>query len=530
MPETATENLGRAITRLGLEDKFLQNGQLQDYPLAQRAELANQIIAEKLRLGRWPTVVQMMWGGLGKADVLYEGDKNQLRQQILDSVRQHLPLGSPDAIKTLAQKGENDFLFRMATEIPELSYSDFISTINSMPHTYLEDPQNTDKRNTIHQIAAEKAMGERRYGNAFYHFRRTGNTQAIDGLFETLFEQVGENRDYVHLLEQIASDDWQKTGERIKKLLLAFTSGKIRIDADHAFELFDHYRTQFSDKERKAFYNVVAQNLGRHNLKLGFSREDRGISDKQVHLLWAKKHAESEPTTSYGIFTEQKYDGKELRTALIKGLKSPHQNERLLTSQVEPEHLRMVYDEMPFELQAQISRQLEDKTELARLSRVAEAKGELRIAYNLWVDSENGFEGEYMDGLRARLIQAEVEDHLKRNLGGPSFYFLDKQDRKGQNDAFNAVMRTGAGENRQDFLESAFNIALSQGDQAMLERVRPQMVATNLKWALGQFRGDWYREGRMTDPAGFEYALGILAEREGIGKDQLRPIVARYGI
>ena len=54
-------NLGNALTALGLENQFLSNGELSNFPLVERGRIANGIIAEKLRLGRWEGVVQMMY-------------------------------------------------------------------------------------------------------------------------------------------------------------------------------------------------------------------------------------------------------------------------------------------------------------------------------------------------------------------------------------------------------------------------------------------------------------------------------------
>ena len=50
-------NLGRALTILGLEDKFLSNGELSNFPLLERGKIANDIISEKLNHGRWEKVV-----------------------------------------------------------------------------------------------------------------------------------------------------------------------------------------------------------------------------------------------------------------------------------------------------------------------------------------------------------------------------------------------------------------------------------------------------------------------------------------
>ena len=56
MTDTQTPNLGGALTALGLEDKFLANGELTNFPLLERGRLANAIIDEKLKAGKWQTL------------------------------------------------------------------------------------------------------------------------------------------------------------------------------------------------------------------------------------------------------------------------------------------------------------------------------------------------------------------------------------------------------------------------------------------------------------------------------------------
>src|SRR3989344_6485389 len=136
MPAQEVLNLGRAITRLGLEDKFLANGELSRFPLADRGTIANEIIAEKLRLGRWQSVIKMMYGGLGKADALYEGDREELKASILKSAMENpgsgLEYPKGEIIDVLRRAGEADLLFRLATLMPNLKYGHFNEMVSSV--------------------------------------------------------------------------------------------------------------------------------------------------------------------------------------------------------------------------------------------------------------------------------------------------------------------------------------------------------------------------------------------------------------
>src|SRR3989344_4906059 len=111
-----TANLGSALTILGLEDQFLANGELTHLPLLERGRMASAIIDEKLRLGKLQTVVHMIYGG-GKADALFDGDRNELKARIVAAAQQRT---NPDpgltefTLETLVKANEHDLLFRLA--------------------------------------------------------------------------------------------------------------------------------------------------------------------------------------------------------------------------------------------------------------------------------------------------------------------------------------------------------------------------------------------------------------------------------
>ncbi len=548
--ETRIRNLGRAITSLGLEDKFLADGALSDFTLLERAEIANEIISEKLNFGRWESVVQMIWGGLGKADALYDGNKDTLKKGILESAKKQTELKSESSdscaksIETLAKKGEYDFIFNLMTSMPNLGYDDFIKMCQYLPATHFEGDEGAQRKDTLGKVAGEKAMRERKYDSALINFEQVGNEDAIEEIFnEVIKPETKSSRDYsrVGILEEIAMrGDHEKREERLRKMFSGYIAGELEMEVVKAFNLFKPI--PLSEGERAALYDAVAKKVSIFELKPresefhGGKREAK-IQDSELALLWARKHAEKDPDDAYSIFLEQGYTGEEVLTAVVTGItlnergREKHSN-GLDLEDIKPEHLREVYAVLPFNLQIRVSQHLKDKTELARLSQVAKTQGDFRNAYDLWVSAGNGFEGEYMDSLRQTLIRKEIEENLKENFGRPSFYFLDGLDSRGHTQAFDALMEVAQGERRDIFLSAAHDLAYKHDSEGRLERVRQEMVSLDLNWALRIFKREKYMSGtetkKMSDPVGFDYALGIVAEKTGVKKEQLSPLIEKY--
>ena len=221
MPVQNVSNLGRALTRLGLEDRFLSNGELSNFPLVERGAIANGIIAEKLRLGRWQSVVNMMYGGFGKADALYEGDRIELRESILNSAREHsdTDYARREAVEVLAKAGEADLLLRLATVLPDLKYQDFSDMTGRIKSSFFNDPEFGPQRAQIlHQTAANKAFSEKKYESAFLHFSEEKDNDGIGRVFDSVLSHEGGSYSE-DLLEKIALSDPAQKDNRLKRVV-----------------------------------------------------------------------------------------------------------------------------------------------------------------------------------------------------------------------------------------------------------------------------------------------------------------------
>jgi len=514
-------NLGNAITAIGLEDRFLSNGYLASFPLIERGLIANGIIAEKLRLGRWQGVIRMMHGGFGKADALYEGDRDELREDIIRSATENtLTRFKQETIETLVKAGENDLLFKLATGIPSLDYENFDMITRNINPDYFNDAEEGDQRTqTLHQTLADKAMSERKYDSAFYHFSKADDNEGIGNLFDTILDT--EREDYFRdLLEKIAFSDSTQVDERLKRmdrglkrLVLSSISGEEDVPSPLvAFQLSKKHNIVLSPEEEKALQKRAAESAGRYDLEQIFSQ------NPEARLLWAKKHAGDEPKTAYNIFTQQEFDGTQVITAVRSGLSlESYQNKdrALEISDVSKPHLRRVYSSTSFDVKVGIASYLQDSKKLQELSRQAHKKGDLGGAYHLWVNGGGDLDGDYIGGIRTALIKDDLGDSFR------SMSFLDSSDTKGMVEAYDTLMKTRKGE-RKDNLGHAYGLALNLGDEDRIQRTREAMVTISPNWAIRSFKN---QTGGGDDSRGLDYVLGIIASEYNVDQKELRRLV-----
>ncbi|MCX6749089.1 MAG: hypothetical protein NT076_05810 [Candidatus Pacearchaeota archaeon] len=198
--------LGKALIVLGLEDQFLLNGELQRFPLVQRGALANEIIDEKLKLGKWRGVVNMIFGGFGKADALYEGNIEQLRERIASTAaisgKEEI---SAETITTLAKKGEYELILRIIESHPKVSLKDLESLRSKIPTAFFEEENKWQQRTRrLDELAAAKAMSEGNYYSALHYFQELKDTQRIQQASDFVLKKGDIN---YHVAEQIALSD-----------------------------------------------------------------------------------------------------------------------------------------------------------------------------------------------------------------------------------------------------------------------------------------------------------------------------------
>jgi len=520
MVDQNVANLGSALTALGLEDKFLSSGELSNFSLVERGRIANGIIAEKLRLGRWEAVVRMIYGEFGKIDVLYDGDRNELRERIVKSATEHsksAQLGE-ETLEALFEAGENDLIFRLATNVSTLNYKDFNAAVRYVSSDYFSDAEQGDQRKIkLHQIAASKAMKEREYDSAFNHLSEIGDIEGIGQVFEATLE----DRDRWHsgeLLEKILLSDDSRKDERLKRIVLSSISEKSGLDPLVAFELYKKYGNDLSSQEAKTLQVKLVESLAES--ASGYDINRIFIDNPEVRLLWAEKHAKDEPRVAYSIFRQQEFDGTSVIVAVQEGLSlGSYQNEEraLSTSEVAEAHLRRAYETASFDIRVKIASHLKDSGELQRLSKQAQENGALSLAYRLWVTGGGSLEGKYIDRIRTSLIA----DGINNRFG--SMNFLEKSDARGFAEAYDTLMQTDKGV-RTDNLRLAYEIALDLRDEERVQRAREEIVATNIEWAIHKFTSGI----RGNDDKGLDYVLGIVASQHRVEQRELKRLVEKY--
>jgi len=231
-------------------------------------------------------------------------------------------------------------------------------------------------------------------------------------------------------------------------------------------------------------------------------------------------HARGEPRIAYRIFSQQRYHGDFVIVAVQAGLALSHfQNEErvLRANEVDKAHLERAYRSAPFDVKVQIASHLNDSEKLQKLSQRAHKESNLDRAYCLWVAGRGNLEGEYLDGIRTRLIDDAIENH------SGCMAFLDDSDTVGLTMAYDALMQSEKPE-RTDNLSYAYKIALKLGDEERTQRAREAMVTISPEWALRNFTN----RTRGTDEKGVDYALGVVAREHGVEQGALRPLVDKY--
>ncbi len=516
MAERDVAHLGNALTALGLEDKFLSNGELSNFPLVERGRIANGIITEKLRLGKWQGVVQMMYGGFGKADALYEGDRNELREGIFKSALEH-PKSTQfgrETLEALSKAGESDLIFRLATNIPTLNYEDFNAVVSHVDSDYFNDAeQGAQRKQTLHQKAANKAMEEGKYDSAFHHFSEIGDTEGVSQAFDAVLTTEGRYSSG-ELLERIALSDPSQKDERLKRVVLSSISEEKGLNPLAAFQLYKKHCVDLSSDEIEALRGKVAEKASRYDIERKFA------NDPEERLLWAKKHTKDEPRLAYSIFRQQKLGGMQVIAAVKAGLSlEMYQNEEraLSPSEVSETHLRRAYKSAPFDVKIKIASHLKDSEELRALSRQAHENGKLDTAYRLWVAGEGNLDEGYIDGIRTALIADGIENHFGYMTA------LDRSDKKGMAEAYDTLMSTDKGR-RTDNLRQAYEIALDLRNEERIQRAREEIVAISPEWAIRNFTS----QTRGNDERGLDYVLGVVSSQHGIEQGELKRLVQKY--
>jgi len=548
---TQPETLAKTLLYLGIDGTFLKSGELQKLPRDARGRVVDEMIDQKLTAGRWQGVVEMIFGGIGKADVLYGGDLEELRGRIIDSVK-ILPsqdIGA-DVLEILKEKQERELLYGIAMASERFSFNNIEGIVSPL----FEDPEKgAEREKEFHTRAARLYFEGGNYRSALEHFVAIQDSDGVTDVFEKGLAKIIEER-YVEdetrrFVLDAAVYNPEHKNERLRRFILTTLEGGISIR--EAFNLFKGHDVQLTEEERTALYDSAAANFSSHDLtEWADDYTGRGRDRKQVEidpvlsLLWARKHAEERPEESYTIFTNQGYEGPEVLRAARRGLEieleHPHEKyaSSLSAHNISQEHLRAVYSEVPLRLRKDIAillREHEDfnyRESLQQISREAEEEGNLELAYDCW--SLGGGDEETLTKIRSNLIQRDLDKANESKFGSPRLHFLNRLDRVGYKLAIDSLVETAPASKRPfEFMERAHELAmLGTGEQ--IDNIRRGLVEMDTIRALKVFMGSSYlyrREGEereMDDPEGFNYALGVMAQQQEISVDDLRPLVEKY--
>ncbi|MCH7813284.1 MAG: hypothetical protein IID40_04605 [Planctomycetes bacterium] len=96
-------------------------------------------------------MVDMIYRGIGKADALFDGDRAQLREDIVRSAVEHpeSKYFGRETLDALSKARENDLLFGLATNMPLLDYDGFDAISRKIGRAFLEDPEHGAERSRV---------------------------------------------------------------------------------------------------------------------------------------------------------------------------------------------------------------------------------------------------------------------------------------------------------------------------------------------------------------------------------------------
>jgi len=496
-------NLGRAVTSLGLDFDFLSKGGLEGFSVPEKSQLVNGIVDENLKRGKWQAVLALIYKGYSNADVLYDGDRSKLRDRILESAQRCPGSLAEKTITILKDKGEQELLFRLATEAP-FDYETLGFLKNSIGD-YLSDPeQRAQRTKTLNLVLGNAAFKHKNFEHALRYFEEVEDTEGIGKIFEATVSGKEISYEYSRgdIVERAALADPTQKERRLKRLVLAAIR-KRNINPWKAFQIFKKYDVPLSLLERSILYNRAAEKISTHEIE--------EANDLELSLLWAKKNTDSDPPEAYLILNKEEPDGKDVLKAAISGIKCEREYDRLSPDQISVIHLKKLLSKAPFDIRIKIAGYFKDEEALKSLSRKALANGNLDEAYNLWIEGKGNLEDPDISKVRTKLITGKVS--------GSERFFLDfRKDPVGAVEYCDALMNAG------DFRE-AHEVALNLKDEERAQRTREKMLEGDLEKTLSFF-ADF--GGEAKDRKGIEQVAERVAETHNVPTELVREIIEKH--
>ncbi len=503
-------NLGRAITSLGLDSEFLSKGGLEDFSVPEKSQLVNGIVDENLKRGRWQAVLYMIYRDPSNVSMLYDGDRSELKDRILESAQKCPGSLTEKTMRTLKDKGEQKLLFRLATETP-FDYETFEYLTYSIKD-YLSDPeQGIQRRKTLNLVLGKAAFKCKDFGNALRYFEEAENTEGIEEIYGEVISGKGisDERSRGDIGERAALADPTQKERKLRGLVLAALPKKGNINPWKAFQIFKKYGVLLSSGERDMLYDrTAAENISIHDVK--------EADDSELSLRWAKKHTDSDPQEAYVILNKEEPDGKDVLMAANSGIKysNDFQKEKyygLPLSKINKTHLKKLLPKAPFDIKVEIARHLKDEKALKSLSRKALEDGNLDKAYNLWIEGKGNPKDPDISEIRTKLITGKVS-------GSERFFLNFREDPVGAVEYYDALIK------KRDFKE-AHEIALNLGDEKRAQRTREKILGGDLERALSFFA--CFRD-KVKGEKEIEHIAEKTAETNNVPTELVMDIITKY--
>ena len=519
-------NFGRAIARLGLEDKVLKNGILPERKLLERSQIVQGMIDTLFEQGKWSKVVELVYGD-GPARLLYDGDRTELDRRITQAIQpkdfeyltrtQDWSVYGHSGIKLLLSQGKEDIIYNAALreDMPPIMAQILLYVVKK---ELIGEKRWNEGANTI----AERFLPDNPE-QAYILFKSADNLVAIEQLYQTVMANF--SLDNVSFALLLAEDKFRRVEpKKVQEIVQAAVEKKDPAHASIYLRLYNEVKKEripLDDKVKDALGVLAVPAIPAYQIVRG-EREPfsptRDSEYPELQLEWAKVHWEQEPTTAYAFFRDAHYEGAEVLSCAMKAVERMGgvilEYGRIGPAvKIELTHLRAIYELTPtdsLKLREQLARALEDKNELARISETL-AESNPRNAYHLRWESGN-HNDELMDKLRNILIDESLASMDKS--GTNSYFYLEIGDLRGEQMAYERFL--------PEFPVAAFNAAKILHDEPKLEAVRNRIFEKNtLEICLSFFKN-------VNDQTGYERAVDLLAAKYELPHDQMTHLLTLF--
>jgi len=214
-------NFGKALVELGYDKEFLFLGKHNAFHLQERSDLVKGILSKNLKLGNWKEVIDIVYGGIGGADQLYDGDRRNLDRDIIKSAKKNEACIRDlydHQRRLLKEKNGECLLFSLAANLPSTDedFMDVTGNIGDSP--FFKDAVMSERRKRVyHRIVAKKAVDNGNFRRAFYHYSEVDKKDKINELFDKDLSEKDVNS---NTLVEIALTDTENSKSKLKKLIV----------------------------------------------------------------------------------------------------------------------------------------------------------------------------------------------------------------------------------------------------------------------------------------------------------------------